>query len=175
MYLTKYMNSGKNLKILMPGDYTNIAVGTLYRNHKHQIWEFNSIAHPQKYIHIPRFVLCCLGAIPVQFTHIIQGYFTGNAGGTTLNNWDKYATWTYRDIYNQNKEQQNSMYIWDLSHNSHNASNKYPTMHHFVTEMCTHVHISVTKWCIVEYGTDALWDMGLVNCGICATGLLDVL
>ena len=34
-------------------------------------------------------------------------------------------------------------------HNSHNASDKYPTMHHFVTEMCTGVHISVTKWCIV--------------------------
>ena len=38
------------------------------------------------------------------------------------------------------------------------------TMHHFVTEMCTHVHISVTKWCI--------GDMWLVHCGIYATGLL---
>ena len=28
-------------------------------------------------------------------------------------------------------------------------------MHHFVTEMCTHVHISVTKWCIVGYRTGA--------------------
>ena len=35
----------------------------------------------------------------------------------------------------------------------------YPTMHHFVTEMCTHVHISVTKWCIVGYGIGALWDL----------------
>ena len=35
----------------------------------------------------------------------------------------------------------------------------YPTLHHFVTEMCTHVHISVTKWCIVRYDTDALWDL----------------
>ena len=26
-----------------------------------------------------------------------------------------------------------------------------PTMHHIVTEMCTYVHISVTKWCIVGY------------------------
>ena len=34
-----------------------------------------------------------------------------------------------------------------------------PTMHHFVTEMCTHVHISVTKWCIVGYWTGALWDL----------------
>ena len=54
----------------------------------------------------------------------------------------------------------------DQSHKSHNALDKYPTMHHFVTEMCTHVHISVTKWCIVVYGTGALLDMGLVHCGI---------
>ena len=33
----------------------------------------------------------------------------------------------------------------------HNAS--------FVTEMCTHGHISVTKWCIVGYGANALWDL----------------
>ena len=47
----------------------------------------------------------------------------------------------------------------DPSHKSHNASHKYPIMHHFVTEMCTHVHISVTKCCIVGYGTDAFWDL----------------
>ena len=46
-----------------------------------------------------------------------------------------------------------------LSHKSHNASNKYHTMHPFATEMCTHVHISVTKWCIMGYGTGALWDL----------------
>ena len=45
----------------------------------------------------------------------------------------------------------------DLSHKSHNAPDKYPTMHHFVTEMCTHVHISVTKWCIMGYLSDASW------------------
>ena len=30
----------------------------------------------------------------------------------------------------------------------------------FVTNIpnCTHVHISVTKWCSVGYGTSALWD-----------------
>ena len=37
----------------------------------------------------------------------------------------------------------------DPSHKSHNALDKHPTIHHFVTEMCTHVHISVTKRCIV--------------------------
>ena len=34
----------------------------------------------------------------------------------------------------------------DQSHKAHNAPVLYPTMHHFVTEMCTCVHISVTKW-----------------------------
>ena len=47
----------------------------------------------------------------------------------------------------------------DLLHKSHNTSVPYPTMHHFVTEMCTCVHISVTKWCIVGYLYDALWDL----------------
>ena len=46
------------------------------------------------------------------------------------------------------------------SHKSHNASDEYTTMHHFVTEMCTF---------LLQNG--ALWDMGLVHCGICATGL----
>ena len=45
----------------------------------------------------------------------------------------------------------------DPSHKSYNASDRYPTMPHFVAEMCTPVHISVTKWPIVGYGT----------CGIC--------
>ena len=36
-------------------------------------------------------------------------------------------------------------------------------MHHCVSEMCTCVHISVTKWCIVGY---------LMHCGICEMGLL---
>ena len=32
-------------------------------------------------------------------------------------------------------------------------------MHYFVTEMCTCVHISVTKWCIVGYFSDVLWNL----------------
>ena len=32
-------------------------------------------------------------------------------------------------------------------------------MHHFVTEMCTCVHISDTKWCIVGYLSFASWDL----------------
>ena len=46
----------------------------------------------------------------------------------------------------------------DPSHESHNVSDIYPTMHHF-TEMCTHVHIYFTKWCIVGCGTGAVWDL----------------
>ena len=41
----------------------------------------------------------------------------------------------------------------DLFLKSHNVLEKWPTMHYFITEMCKHVHISVTKWCIV-----GLWD-----------------
>ena len=40
--------------------------------------------------------------------------------------------------------------------NPNNALDRYPTMHHFVTEMYTPMHISVTKWCIVGYETGAL-------------------
>ena len=50
-------------------------------------------------------------------------------------------------------------YGLDPSHKSHIALEKYPTMHHFVTEMCTHVHISATKLCIVGYGTGTLLDL----------------
>ena len=46
----------------------------------------------------------------------------------------------------------------DLLHNSHNAPVPYPTMHYFVTEMCTCVHISVKKC--------ALWDICLIHCRI---------
>ena len=54
----------------------------------------------------------------------------------------------------------------DLLHKSHNAPVPYPTMPHFVTEMCTHVHISVTKWCIMGYLSNALWDLwdGSIEC-----------
>ena len=47
----------------------------------------------------------------------------------------------------------------DKSHKSQNAPVPYTAMHHFVTEMCTCVHIFVTRWCIVGYLSDALWDL----------------
>ena len=45
------------------------------------------------------------------------------------------------------------------SHKSHNAPMPSPSMLHFVIEMCTFVHTSVTKRCIVRYLSDALWDL----------------
>ena len=64
--------------------------------------------------------------------------------------------------------------IIDQSYKSHNTFDKYPTMCHFETEMCTNVHIllqngalrdmglvhcGIWDWCIVGYGTGALRDM----------------
>ena len=40
-------------------------------------------------------------------------------------------------------------------------------MHYFVTEMCTNVHISVTKWCIVKYVTGVLWDLWDWSINVC--------
>ena len=48
----------------------------------------------------------------------------------------------------------------DTLHKAHNgnAAVPYPAMHHFLIEMCRHVHISVAKWCIVGH---------LMHYGIC--------
>ena len=54
--------------------------------------------------------------------------------------------------------------IIDMSHKSHSASDKYPKMHHFVAEMCTHVHILLQ--------CSALWDIYLMHCGIYETDIL---
>ena len=43
------------------------------------------------------------------------------------------------------------------SHKSHNASDKYPIVHHFVTKICT--YIFVTKCCIMGYRSGAVWDL----------------
>ena len=45
------------------------------------------------------------------------------------------------------------------SHKSHDTLDKYPTRHHFATEMCTHMHISVTNRYVVR-----LWDWCIVVC-----------
>ena len=50
--------------------------------------------------------------------------------------------------------------LWiNPSHKSHGASDKYPTMYHFATEICTHL-------------CTFLWNMGPVHCGIYVTGVL---
>ena len=65
--------------------------------------------------------------------------------------WENLTTTTIgSDYYN---------WVLLLLHKSHNALIKYPTIHHFVTEMCTCVHISVTKWCIVGYLSSVLLDL----------------
>ena len=51
------------------------------------------------------------------------------------------------------------VFLGDLLDKSQNAPVLNPTMHNFVTEMCTHVHISVTKWCIMGYLFNAFWDL----------------
>ena len=52
-------------------------------------------------------------------------------------------------------------YLIHPSHKCYNAVDKYPTMHHFVAEMCTFM----SQNC-------ALWDLGEVHYGICEIGLL---
>ena len=60
----------------------------------------------------------------------------------------------------------------DPSHKSNNTPVPYPTVHHFVTEMCTCVHISVTKWCIMGYLSVALWDKFDVTIDLCIQGTI---
>ena len=54
----------------------------------------------------------------------------------------------------------------NMLHKSHSTLNKYPTMHHFVTEMCTWVHIYVTN--------GALWSICSMYCGVCEMALFNV-
>ena len=52
-----------------------------------------------------------------------------------------------------------SKYAIDPSHKSHNASDKYPTMHHIVTEMCTRAHFCYK---MVHCGIWDCWIVGFV-------------
>ena len=78
----------------------------------------------------------------------------------------------YRDVIIHVMASQITGFPIDPSHKSQNASVPYPTMQHFVTEMCTHVHISVTKWCIVGYMSGTLWDLwdGFIVCSTICSG-----
>ena len=48
------------------------------------------------------------------------------------------------------------------SHKSHNASHKYPTMHHFVTEMCTHAHFCYKM--VQSIQINSVW--GVLSCTV---------
>ena len=61
----------------------------------------------------------------------------------------------------------NNDVIIDLIHKYHNAQVPHPTMHHFVIEMCTCVHFSVAKWCIVGNLSNALWDLWDGSIALC--------
>ena len=55
----------------------------------------------------------------------------------------------------------------DLIHKSHNAPVPYPTMHHS-EQKCAHF---CSEWCIVGYGTGALWDLWIRSIGIWDTAV----
>ena len=54
----------------------------------------------------------------------------------------------------------------------HDASIPYPTMHHFVTEICTCVHISVTtEMCTFLLQNGTVWVICVMHYGVCEMGL----
>ena len=69
-----------------------------------------------------------------------------------------------------------SVGVWDMASNrsiSQIPQGTSPIMHQFLTEMCTNVHISITKWCILGYfvwcikgfvGWQVEWIYCLVMC-----------
>ena len=64
--------------------------------------------------------------------------------------WSVWWNWHFYNVYHA---------AMNMLQKSHNVHIPCPTMHPFVTEMCTCVHISVTTWCIVGCLSDALWDL----------------
>ena len=54
-----------------------------------------------------------------------------------------------------------TVFVIDQFYKSHNASVPYPTMHHS-EQKCAHF---CSEWCIVGYGTDALWDLWISSIG----------
>ena len=54
-----------------------------------------------------------------------------------------------------------TVFAIDQFYKSHNASVPYPTMHHS-EQKCAHF---CSEWCIVGYGTDALWDLWISSIG----------
>ena len=79
------------------------------------------------------------------------------AFGIWTGSWSLWSKCTTRKILSwmTNRRRQPT----DPLQKSYNAPVPYPTFHHFVTEMCRCLHISVTKWCIFGYLDNALWDL----------------
>ena len=92
---------------------------------------------------------------------ITRGQWVNSAGSrwrlNSLHCWPLMVS--YDVFFVSSKTKTCATFAKDPSHKSHDASCRNPMMHHFVTEICTHMHIAVTKWCIVGYGTSALWDL----------------
>ena len=104
-------------------------------------------------LHVDKVLLKCKcdeGYVHVQWMYLSPGFYSYISAFLNMLWIPSWSMWL----------------IIDLLHKCHNASVPYATMHHFVTEMCTHVHISVTKRCIVGYLSNALWDLwGLIGTG----------
>ena len=85
--------------------------------------------HRKHYASGLRFVVLCCGKEVFWSTPIYLDYLHWNCGNHSI----------------------------DLLRKPHNAPVTYLTVHHFVTEMCTCVHISASKSCIVVNLSNALW------------------
>ena len=70
--------------------------------------------------------------------------------------WDKCWDVTYTWARQKNVRFISQTKCVQQMNPSHNVSVSYPTMHHFVTEMCTFLLQNGALW---DNGTDALWDL----------------
>ena len=61
----------------------------------------------------------------------------------------------------------------DPSHKTHNALDKYLTMHHFITEMCIYMHISAFLLKMVHCGAGASWDLCNISIPRCCHTNMD--
>ena len=127
-------------------------------------------------------VSSCSGLCPIQWSQMLSWEWRCSWSSTdrrcsnyiwVINNFIAYKGATYIRGFTVVTLPQSIPKRIDLSHKSQNAPVPYPTMHHSVTKMYTCVHISVTKWCIVGYLFDALWEMGLYSLSL-VSGVWDM-
>ena len=124
-------------------------------------------------------MLSCEKYIPVQVINLLMSRLSWHGQNCDLNESSK-SKFIKENRTSQVIKCELANSLWngchvpiDLLHNPHNTPVPCPTMQHFVTEMCTCVHISVTKCWIVGYVSDALWDLwdGYIEKAIC--GVID--